>query len=119
LAAKGLGKGLGPSNIFEISGRKIAQSCRSVCRYISDNTVVNLNDPVTVDNDALFCKKGNLLAIRFLVAARDAVLLAGAGIPQDLAWRVEQALAAMLVHRARCCECEAVELPCMRRLAGT
>jgi len=47
--------------------------------------------------------------MRFLAAARDAVILAGAGAPQDVAWRVEEALASMLVHRAKCRECEAVE----------
>jgi hypothetical protein len=88
-------------------------------RYLADNTDVNLSEPVTIDDEALFCKVGNLLAARFLVAARDAVILAGAGSPRELAWRVEEALAAMLVHRARCRECDAVELPCMRRLART
>jgi len=70
---------------------------------------MDLNKPVTVDNAMLFCKTGNSLAIRFRAAARDAVILAGAGSPQDLAWRMEEALAAMLVHRAKCRECEAVE----------
>ena len=47
--------------------------------------------------------------MRFLAAARDAVILAGAGAPQDIAWRVEEAMAATLVHRGKCRECEAVE----------
>jgi len=67
---------------------------------------VDLNDAVTVDNQTVFCKMGNLLAIRFLVASRDAVILAGAAPPQDVAWRVEATLAAMLVHRAKCRECD-------------
>jgi hypothetical protein len=68
---------------------------------------VNLNEPVTFDDEALLCETGNTLAVRFLAASRDAVILAGAGIPHDIAWRVEEALAAMLVHRARCHECDA------------
>jgi hypothetical protein len=78
-------------------------------RCFADNRWVNLNEPITFYNEALFCNMGNSLAIRFLAAARDAVILAGAGAPQDVAWRVEEALAAMLVHRAQCRECEAVE----------
>jgi hypothetical protein len=69
---------------------------------------VTLNEPLTVDDEALFCTTGKSLAIRFLAASRDAVILAGAVTPQDIAWRVEAALAAMLVHRAGCRECEAV-----------
>lgn len=71
--------------------------------------MVNLSDPIIFDNAALFCRTGNSLAMRFLAAARDAVILAGAGAPQDIAWRVEEAMAAMLVHRGKCRECEAVE----------
>lgn len=70
---------------------------------------MDLNEAVTVDNKTVFCKTGNLLAIGFLVASRDAVMLAGAGPPQDLAWRVEATLAEMLVHRAKCRECDAAE----------
>ena len=76
---------------------------------MADNGGVDLNEPITFDNEALFCRAGRLLAVRFLAAARDAVILAGAGAPQDVAWRVEEALASMLVHRAKCRECEAVE----------
>ena len=68
---------------------------------------MDLNDVVTVDQKKIFCKTGNLLAMRFLAASRDAVILAGAGVPQDIAWRVEEALAEMLVHRAKCRECDA------------
>ena len=70
---------------------------------------MNLNDPIDFDSAALFCKTGSSLAMRFLVTARDAVMLAGSGVSQDVAWRVEVALAAMLLHRAKCRECEAVE----------
>jgi len=70
---------------------------------------VDLNELVTIDNKAAFCRMGNLLAIRFLVASRDAVILAGAGPTEDLAWRVEAALAAMLVHREKCRECDIAE----------
>lgn len=80
---------------------------------------MDLNEPLTIDNRLVFCKTGTLLAVRFLVASRDAVLLAGAGSPRETAWRVEETLAAMLVHRARCRECEAAELSCERRLTGT
>ena len=70
---------------------------------------MDLNEPITVDNKAVFCKMGNLLAIRFLVASHDAVILAGAGPVEDLAWSVEAALADMLVHRAKCRECDVAE----------
>lgn len=68
---------------------------------------MDLNEPVTIGNKMIFCQVGNSLAIRFLVASRDAVIMAGSGAPQDVAWRVEEALAAMLVHRAKCRECDA------------
>ncbi len=96
-------------NLFHNSDRKIAKGCQRELRGFADNRLVNLNDPIIFDNAALFCKTGSTLAIRFLAAARDAVILAGAGVPQDVAWRVEVALAAMLMHRAKCRECEAVE----------
>jgi hypothetical protein len=67
---------------------------------------VDLNEPVTIGKARIFCTLGNRLALRFLAASRDAVALAGSGAPQDLAWRVEEALAAMLVHRAKCRECD-------------
>jgi hypothetical protein len=67
---------------------------------------VDLNEPVTIGNKVILCQVGNSLAIRFLAASRDAVIMAGAGAPQDVAWRVEEALAAMLVHRAKCRECD-------------
>jgi mono/diheme cytochrome c family protein len=70
---------------------------------------VELNESVTVDSQRIFCKTGDMLAIRFLVASRDAVILAGAAPPQDVAWRVEATLAEMLVHRAKCHECHAAE----------
>jgi hypothetical protein len=96
-------------NFFNNSGRKIAKGCQRDFGSFADNRQVNLNEPIIFDNAALFCKTGSLLAMRFLVAARDAVMLAGAGVPQDVVWRVEVALAAMLIHRAKCRECEAVE----------
>jgi hypothetical protein len=68
---------------------------------------VNLNEPVMIDNKKILCRLGSSLAIRFLAASRDAVILAGVNPPQDVAWRVEMALAAMLVHRAKCRECDA------------
>jgi hypothetical protein len=67
---------------------------------------VDLNELVTVEGKVIFCRTGNALAIRFLAASRDAVILAGAGYPQDVAWRVEEALAAMLVHGGKCRECK-------------
>ena len=70
---------------------------------------MELSEPITFDNKTIFCRAGSLLAIRFLAASRDAVILAGAVPLQDVAWRVEEALAAMLVHRAKCRECDAVE----------
>jgi hypothetical protein len=68
---------------------------------------VDLNEPVTIGTKTIFCRTGNLLAIRFLSASRNAVILAGASAPHDIAWPVEEALAAMLVHRAQCPECDA------------
>jgi hypothetical protein len=66
---------------------------------------MELNRSVTVDSQVHFCKVGTSLATRFLAASRDAVILAGAGIPQDIAWRVQESLASMLIHRAKCREC--------------
>jgi len=68
---------------------------------------VDLSEPFTIGDDLTFCQTGNSLAARFLAAAREAVILAGSTAPQDVAWRVEVALAAMLVHRAKCRECTA------------
>ncbi len=79
-------------------------------RRLADNGIVELSEAITVDNKKIFCKAGSSLAIRFLAASRDAVILAGAGPVQDVAWRVEESLAAMLVHRAKCRECDAVEV---------
>jgi hypothetical protein len=73
---------------------------------LAEYSVVDLNEPVTIGNKMVFCRVGNSLAIRFLAASRDAVILAGAAAPQDVAWRVEEALAEMLVHRAKCRECD-------------
>ena len=68
---------------------------------------MNLNEAVTLNGKMHFCETGNALAMRFLAASRDAVILAGASIPQDIVWRVEEALASMLMHRAKCQACEA------------
>jgi hypothetical protein len=65
---------------------------------------VDLNELV-IDENIILCRIGNLLVNRFLAASRDAVILAGATTAQDVAWRVEVALAPMLVHRAKCREC--------------
>jgi hypothetical protein len=78
-------------------------------RLFADNRIVELSEPITFDNKRILCGTGNSLAVRFLAASRDAVILAGAGVQEDVAWRVEEALAAMLVHRANCRECDAVE----------
>ena len=77
---------------------------------MTDNGSVELSEPITFDDKKILCRMGNSLAMRFLAAACDAVILAGAGHEQDVAWRVEEALAAMLVHRAKCSECDAAEL---------
>jgi hypothetical protein len=58
----------------------------------AENRMANLNEPVTVDKEVLLCEAGNTLAIRFLAASRDAVILLGVGIPHNVAWRVEEAL---------------------------
>ena len=79
-------------------------------RRLTDNGSVELSEPITLEGQRILCRTGNSLAMRFLAAARDAVILGGAALQHDLAWRVEEALAAMLVHRAKCRECAAAEL---------
>jgi len=66
---------------------------------------VDLNEPVTIDNETLFCMTGNFLALQFLAASRDAVILAGAGTPIDVGWHVQETLATMLAHTAKCKLC--------------
>lgn len=45
---------------------------------------MDLNEPITLDQEARFCPIGNSLALLFLTASRDAVGLAGIERPEML-----------------------------------
>ena len=70
--------------------------------------MMDLKEAITVDDRLMFCAAGNSLALRFSAAAREAVIFARVGPVQDVAWRVEVALASLLVHRIKCLECDQV-----------
>jgi hypothetical protein len=69
---------------------------------------VDLNEPITLDQEARFCPIGNSLALLFLTASRDAVGLAGIERPEMLFRRVNDALLELLKHRSECQACNAM-----------
>jgi len=69
---------------------------------------VDLNEPITLDQEARFCPIGNSLALLFLTASRDAVGLAGIERPEMLFRRANDALLELLKHRSECPACNAM-----------
>ena len=60
---------------------------------------MDINESITIDEEALFCPTGNSLALQFLSASRDAVRLSG----------IERtALLELLKHRYECPACNAM-----------
>ena len=79
---------------------------------VTNNRIVGLKEVVTVDETESFCKTGYALAMEFLAASREAVILPARGDARELTKRVEETLAAMLEHRSKCSACEDSCLPC-------
>jgi hypothetical protein len=69
---------------------------------------VDLNEPITLDQEARFCPVGNSLALLFLSASRDAVRLSGIERPELLFQRANDALLELLKHRSECPACNAM-----------
>jgi hypothetical protein len=66
---------------------------------------MDLNEPITLDDEMLFCERGNDLAMFFLSESRQAVKFAGVSIPGELVVRVQTALRSLIVHRIECPDC--------------
>jgi hypothetical protein len=73
----------------------------------TDGFGLDLNEPITLDQEALFCPAGNSLALLFLSASREAVKLSGIERPEQLVRRVNDALLELLKHRYECPACNA------------
>jgi hypothetical protein len=71
----------------------------------TDGIGVDLNEPITLDQETLFCPAGNSLALLFLSASREAVKLSGIDRPEQLVRRVNDALLELLKHRYECPAC--------------
>ena len=69
--------------------------------------VMDLNEPITLDREPLFCEEGNMLALRFLGTARTAVLNAHFESPGDIEATVNASLAPLLAHVNCCTHCNA------------
>jgi hypothetical protein len=66
---------------------------------------MDINEPITLDDELLFCERGNDLAMFFLSESREAVKLAGVAVPGELMVRVQTALRSLIVHRMECADC--------------
>ena len=71
----------------------------------TDGIGVDLNEPITLDQEAQLCPIGNSLALLFLEASRDAVKLSGIERPEQLVRRVNDALLELQKHRYECPAC--------------
>jgi hypothetical protein len=68
---------------------------------------MDINEPLTLDRQLLFCEQGNFLALRFLGASRKAVLSAHLESPGDIEATVDASLAPFLAHVNACTQCNA------------
>ena len=66
---------------------------------------MNLNEPITLYNEQMFCERGNDLALFFLNEAREAVKLVGVAESKALTMRVQTALRSLIKHKAQCPDC--------------
>ena len=66
---------------------------------------MEINEPIRLDDELLFCEECNRLALAFLNEAREAVRQAGVSEASDLRTNVDLALAAFLERRASCAHC--------------
>jgi hypothetical protein len=66
---------------------------------------MDINEPIRLDNDLNFCKRGNALALEFLRKARDAVKEAPVGPSPTIANEVNLALREFLLHTSCCPLC--------------
>ena len=66
---------------------------------------MDLNEPIMLDNEQMFCGRGNDLALFFLNEAREAVKLVGVAENKALTMRVQAALLSLMKHKAKCSDC--------------
>jgi hypothetical protein len=66
---------------------------------------MDLNEPITLDGERLFCPRGNHIALKFLNEARMAVLNTDSALPSDIRNRVIHSLNGLISHRSCCPYC--------------